>query len=189
MSIIFPGNYVERLNAYRDQGVEAVPGVQFYQVIGAAIVSADVSGSGTLTPEVQSPDLRQDDKPRLNKPVAVPAGATVYRTSISAQNLSTSGTSYVKVDGLTTGGLEAQCNAAAGEFPVNGTATPFDGFQTVSAESGGATVTIAHNGALSIVDADSQAVVLVEVCYYVDAPAPDLDSVSLPYKTEAGQGY
>ena len=87
MSVIFPGNYVAHLNAYRDQGVYAVPGIEFYQVVGAAVVDSNISGSGTLNPEIQSPDLRQDDKPRLNKPVAVPAGATVYRTAISTSNL------------------------------------------------------------------------------------------------------
>ena len=111
MSTIFPGNYVAHLNAYRDQGVFALPGVEFYQVVGAAIVDASISGSGTLNPEVQSPDLRQDDKPRLNKPVVVPAGATVYRTAVNVSNLSTSGSSTVAVDGLTTAGLEASLAA------------------------------------------------------------------------------
>ena len=40
MSVIFPGNYVAGLNAYRDQGVYALPGVEFYQAIGAAIVTS-----------------------------------------------------------------------------------------------------------------------------------------------------
>ena len=82
MSVIFPGNYVANLNAYRGQGVFAVPGIEFYQVRGVAIVDSDVSGATTLNPEIQSPDLRQDDKPRLNKALTVPAGATVYRTAI-----------------------------------------------------------------------------------------------------------
>ena len=189
MSVIFPGNYVARLNAYRDQGVESVPGVEFYQIIGAALVESDITGSGTLNPEIQSPDLRQDDKPRLNKPVAVPAGATVYRTSISAQNLKTTGTNAIAVDGLTTGGLEASLAAVSGEYDPNGAVTPFDGFATVSAENSGATVTVTHAGDLTLIDPDSQAAILVEVCYYLDAPAPDLDEVSLPYKVEAGQGY
>ena len=189
MSTIFPGNYVAHLNAYRDQGVYAIPGIEFYQVVGAAIVDASVSGSGTLAPEIQSPDLRQDDKPRLNKPVTVPAGATVYRTAISTSNLSTSGTNSVSVDGLTTAGLEASLAAVAGEFDVNGAATPFDGFATVSAESAAATVTIAHTGDLTVEDPDSQAAVLVEVCYFMVGPAPDADDTSLPYKVEAGQGY
>ena len=29
MSVIFPGNYVADLNAYREQGVYATPGVEF----------------------------------------------------------------------------------------------------------------------------------------------------------------
>ena len=189
MSVIFPGNYVARLNAYRDQGVEATPGIEFYQVVGAAVVGSNISGSGTLSPEVQSPDLRQDDKPRLNKPVAVPAGATVYRTAISTTNLKTTGTNTVAVDGLTSASLEASLAAVSGEFAADGAATSFDGFATVSTEGSGATVTVAHSGGLELVDPDSQAAVIVEVCYYVTAPAPSADDISLPYKTEAGQGY
>ena len=189
MSTIFPGNYVAHLNAYRDQGVYAIPGIEFYQVVGAAIVDASISGSGTLAPEIQSPDLRQDDKPRLNKPVTVPAGATVYRTAVNVSNLSTSGSSTVAVDGLTTAGLEASLAASSGEYSVNGASTTFDGFATVSTESAATTLTISHSGDLTVVDTDSQAAVLIEVCYFMDAPAPDTDSVSLPYKVEAGQGY
>ena len=70
MSVIFPGNYVAHLNAYRDQGVFALPGVEFYQARGAAIVTEDQTGGGTLAVEVLSPDMRQDDKPRLDKPLA-----------------------------------------------------------------------------------------------------------------------
>ena len=87
MSVIFPGNYVADLNAYREQGVCATPGVEFYQVRGVALVTANLTGGGTLALEVLSPDLRADDKPRLDKPFVVPAGATVYRTAINAVNL------------------------------------------------------------------------------------------------------
>tara|TARA_B100001559_G_C16349968_1_gene552201 strand:- start:327 stop:896 length:570 start_codon:yes stop_codon:yes gene_type:complete len=189
MSVIFPGNYVAHLNAYRDQGVYAIPGIEFYQVVGAAIIDSDVSGSGTLNPEIQSPDLRQDDKPRLNKPVTVPAGATVYRTAINADNVATTGTSTIAVDGLTTGGLEASLPAVDGVFPPEGGTVPFDGFATVSAENAGATITVTHSGDLTVVDPDSQAAILVEVCYYIVGDAPDADDTSLPYKVEAGQGY
>jgi len=30
---------------------------------------------------------------------------------------------------------------------------------------------------------------LVEVCYYVPAPAPDAEDAHIPYATEAGSGY
>ena len=88
MSVIYPGNYVAGLNAYRDQGVYALPGIEFYQAIGAAIVSSSQTGGGTLAVEIQSPDLRQDDKPRLDKPLVVPAGAVVYRTTLNLQGCS-----------------------------------------------------------------------------------------------------
>ena len=53
MSVIYPGNYVAGLNAYRDQGVYALPGVEFYQAIGAAVItSGSVSGGGTLAVEI-----------------------------------------------------------------------------------------------------------------------------------------
>ena len=193
MSTIFPGNYVAALNAYRDQGVLAVPGVEFYQAIGAAIISTDQTGGPSLTVEVQSPDLRQDDKPRLNKVLTVPANAVVYRTAISTVNLKASGTQTVKVEGLTTATAEATLTAAAGEFTAAGSATAFDGFASgaanTSSESSAAVITAKASGDLTIVDKDSQAAVLVEVCFFVPADAPDSDSVPLPYKTEAGQGY
>ena len=159
MSVIFPGNYVAHLNAYRDQGVYAIPGIEFYQVVGAAILDSDVTGAGTLNPEIQSPDLRQDDKPRLNKPVTVPAGATVYRTAINADNVATTGTSTIAIDGLTTGGLEASLPA------VDGVSSPLKVQQPsrlmVSQLSPlnllDATITVAHSGDLTVVDPDSQA--------------------------------
>ena len=189
MSVIYPGNYVARLNAYRDQGVTALPGVEFYQVIGASIITADQSGGGTLEVEIQSPDLRQDDKPRLDKPMVIPAGAVVYRSAVNVVNLEATGTQTVAVDGLTTAGLEASLAAVDGQFDENGASTPFDGFATVSTEASGATITITSSGTLSLIDPDSQAAVLVEVCYYMPGPAPDADDTSLPYKVEAGQGY
>ena len=189
MSVIFPGNYVARLNAYRDQGCFSLPGVEFYQAIGAAVVTADQAGGGSLDVEILSPDLRQDDKPRLDKPMVIPAGATVYRTAISTSNLSTTGTSTVGIDGLTETALEASLAAVGGEFPADGSVTSFDGFATVSAEAGDATITAAYSGELNIVNPDDQAAVIVEVCYYLDGAAPDTDDINLPYKTEAGQGY
>jgi len=190
MSVIFPGNYVAHLNAYRDQGVFALPGVEFYQMRGLAYVTADQTGGGTLALEIPSPDLRQDDKPRLDKPFVIPAGATVYRTAISTSNISASGTDTVSVSGLTTtAGTQASLAAVAGEFPESGASTTFDGFTTVSVESSDTTVSAAYSGALNIVNPDDQAVVMVEVCFFMDADGPDTDDYAIQYKTEAGQGY
>jgi hypothetical protein len=41
MTVIFPGNYVAHLNAYRDQGVVALPGVEFYRAVGAVVINPD----------------------------------------------------------------------------------------------------------------------------------------------------
>ena len=41
MTVIFPGNYVAHLNAYRDQGVVALPGVEFYPWCGALVLNPD----------------------------------------------------------------------------------------------------------------------------------------------------
>ena len=190
MSVIFPGNYVADLNAYRDQGVFATPGIEFYQLRGIAMVTEAQSGGGSLALEIPSPDLRQDDKPRLDKPFIVPGGSTVYRTAITPVNLSATGTDTISVDGLTTAtGNEAIVTAVGGVLPAEGATTTFDGFETVSVEAADATITAAYSGALNIINPDDNAYVIVEVCFYRDGGAPTSDDVNVPYKVEAGQGY
>ena len=189
MSVIFPGNYVADLNAYREQGVYATPGVEFYQVRGVALVSANLTGGGSLSPQILSPDLRQDDKPRLDKAFKVPAGSTVYRTAINAVNLKASGTDTVRVDGLTTTtNTEATLTASSGAFPAAGATTSFDFGTTKSVESSEITISAPYSGALTIVDPADQAYVIVEVCYFKNAAAPVADDCNVPYKTEAGSG-
>tara|TARA_R100001163_G_C5026606_1_gene167977 strand:- start:451 stop:1044 length:594 start_codon:yes stop_codon:yes gene_type:complete len=195
MTVIFPGNYVSHLNAYKEQGVVALPGVEFYKLVGIAKVTSNLSGGGTLTLSIPSPDLRSDDKPRLDKSYIVPAGSTVYRTAIQVVNLKAAGTETVRVDGLTTtAGTEASLAAASGVFPTAGATTTFTGLDTdadngsnVSAESSAKTITAVYSGTLSIVDTSEQAYVIVEVCYYKDAGAPDADDVHVGYQIEAGQ--
>lgn len=189
MSVIFPGNYVADLNAYREQGVYATPGVEFYQVRGVALVTANLTGGGTLSPQILSPDLRQDDKPRLDKAFKVPAGSTVYRTAINAVNLKASGTDTVRVDGLTTTtNTEATLTASSGVFPAAGATTSFDFGTTKSVESSEITITAPYSGALTIVNPDDQAYVIVEVCYFKNGAAPSIDDCNVPYKVEAGSG-
>ena len=138
MSTIFPGNYVAHLNAYREQGVEAIPGVEFYKGVGALVLNPDTKGvttdgvlaDGTYGLYILSPDLRQDDKPRIDKPFVVPAGSVVYRTAISAP-----GVKEETVAGTTTIVLEALANSPAtgtltaeadGYFPENGVSSALD---------------------------------------------------------------
>ncbi len=213
MTVIFPGNYVAHLNAYRDQGVVALPGVEFYRLVGAVLVNPDndsitqtdgTLADGTYTPQVLSPDLRQDDKPRKDKPLVVPANAVVYRTAISAPGLrqaDLSGTTAtVLLDSLggsapTSGTLTAE---ADGFFPADGVSSALNGIVdgTALSTSIDTTVTLATNVDLIAelnpsagACRNSPSAILVEVCYYLPAPAPDVDDVSIPYAVEAGQGY
>lgn len=92
-NVIYPGNYIAHLNAYREQGVVALPGVVFFRLVGALVLSPDNFNvldekgelpAGSYDLMILSPDMRQDDKPRKDRVFRLPAGAIVYRTSISA---------------------------------------------------------------------------------------------------------
>ena len=209
MSTIFPGNYVAHLNAYREQGVEAIPGVEFYKGVGALVLNPDTKGvttagvlaAGTYGLYILSPDLRQDDKPRIDKPFVVPAGSVVYRTAISAPGVkedTVAGSATVVLEALanspTTGTLTAE---ADGYFPENGVSS------ALTSIVDGTAVNVAADTAVEVTtDADlvasldpsagacrnSPAAILVEVCYYRAAPAPDSEDAHIPYAVEAGQG-
>ena len=118
---IFPGNYVAHLNAYRDQGVVALPGAVFFRAIGALVINPDVHENlntdgvleaGTYDLKILSPDLRQDDKPRKDRPFEIPGGATIYRVAVNAPGVREAdslrdpvtgelpGTTTITVDGI-----------------------------------------------------------------------------------------
>jgi len=198
MSIIFPGNYVARLNAYKAQGVEALPGVDFYSVIGVAYITGDNAANDVLTLKVPSPDLRQDDKPRLDKTMTVPAGALIYRSAIRCENCNSAtggtGPATVTVTKTTSGTALEQDTAAA--QTADATTRKF---------SGGATSSFALDTNLGSVlpeteitaqvttntlkkgdDAANHSVVIVEIGYFLPHEAPGLDDVNLTFITEAG---
>ena len=212
MTVIYPGNYVAQLNAYRDQGVVAIPGVEFYRLVGAVVINPDndsvteVDGTlaaGDNAPQILSPDLRQDDKPRKDKPMEIPANAVVYRTAISApgvQEATVAGTSTIKIKTLganapATGTLTAE---ADGFFPENGVSSALESIVDGTAVSTSASTPVLVETSADLVPAlkpsagacrNSPSAILVEVCYYLPAPAPSYDDVSIPYAVEAGQGY
>jgi hypothetical protein len=222
MSIIFPGNYVAHLNAYREQGVEAIPGVEFFKGIGALVLNPDNKGvldvdgvlvAGTYDLEILSPDLRQDDKPRKDKPFVVPAGSVVYRTAVSAPGVreaTLAGTTTVTVAGVST--PTAVPLAAVPEVDAV-TSVPNSNYGYFAPEGAvSAMESIVDGTAISVTDdtpvqvttsADliaslspsagacrtSPSAIMVEVCYYRPAPAPDAEDAHIPYATEAGQGY
>ena len=112
---IFPGNYVAHLNAYRDQNVQAFPGVNFFRLVGAYVVPEGTTtvAQANYTCKILSPDLRQDDKPRLDRDMILLAGdATtggggiqVYRTSLNVVNLKGDGSSTITTNPAAVGGV------------------------------------------------------------------------------------
>ena len=210
MSTIFPGNYVAHLNAYREQGCEALPGVEFYRGVGALVLNPDTKGvlvngelaAGDYDLYILSPDLRQDDKPRQDKLFVVPEGSVVYRTAISAPGVKTDagGTVVVKAAaGLPT---SPSLEAADGTGEVTEGYYPPEGVTSaLSAILGGTalgadtpiqvttdTVSVASLDPSAGACRNSPSAILVEVCYYRAAPAPDAEDAHIPFAVEAGSG-
>ena len=207
MSIIFPGNYVAHLNAYREQGVVALPGVEFYRAVGAVVLNPDNDGvtdvngvlaAGSYAAQVLSPDLRQDDKPRKDKPLTVPAGSVVYRTAVSAPGVkATADGDTVTVKAAT--GLPTSVPVTAGAdlyFPEEGATSALIsildgtavGVDTAIELTTSADFTASLNPSAGACR-NSPSALIVEVCYYRAAPAPDAEDAHIPFATEAGQGY
>ena len=87
---IYPGNYVTQLSSYQFQPVQALPGRLYYDVVGYAKIVDDANqANNEFSIIVPSPDLRPDDKPRLDRgtPLIVPAGAKVYHVGLRVPNM------------------------------------------------------------------------------------------------------
>ena len=204
---IFPGNYVAHLNAYRDQGVVAIPGAVFFRAVGALVLNPDNEGvlvdgvlpADTYDLKILSPDLRQDDKPRLDRPFIIPEGAVVYRTAVNAV-----GVREETVAGsatITPKGIAAPVAAAAtaeddgyfnpvGEFSafvsiLDGTALATDTAIQVTTDAGLIASLKPSAGACR----KSPSAIIVEVCYFMPDAVADADDLHIPYGVEAGQGY
>lgn len=206
MSTIFPGNYVAHLNAYREQGVEALPGVEFYKAVGAVVLNPDSKGvttdgtlaAGTYDAYVLSPDLRQDDKPRVDKKLVVPAGSVVYRVALSAPGVYGAENDTVQASPSGTGNVPTSPTLTAGAdgyFPENGASTAngsiLDG-AAVASDTPIKVVTsadyVAKLNPSAGANRNAPSTILVEVCYYRSAPAPDYEDAHVPFAVEAGQG-
>ena len=207
MSVIFPGNYVAHLNAYRDQGVVAIPGVEFYRQVGAVVLNPDndnittvdgVLEAGTYTPQILSPDLRQDDKPRKDKPMVVPAGAVVYRIAVSAPGVKSAAAGDTIVVNAPAAPAFAADLASEADlfFPENGQSSNLVSIVNGTAAGSDTTVEIETSADFTAEQNPSAgacrkapSAILVEVCFFVPAPAPGYDDAHIPYGVEAGQGY
>ena len=206
-NVIFPGNYVAHLNAYRDQGVVALPGAVFFRAIGALVLNPDNDGvldtngvlaADTYDLQILSPDLRQDDKPRKDRPFVIPAGAVVYRTAVSAPGVreeTVAGTTTIEVEGITTPAAVPATAEADGYFNPVGEFSLFTSILDGTRLASDTAVQVTTDAALVASQKpsagacrNSPSAILVEVCYYRPAPAPDTEDAHIPYAVEAGQG-
>ena len=210
---IFPGNYVAHLNAYRDQGVVAIPGAVFFRGVGAIVLNPDtddvldtsgVLPAGTYDLQILSPDLRQDDKPRTDKTFVIPKNSVVYRTAVSAPGVKAAASgNTIKIAALGGNapgntGSEVTLTAASNLFfPAEGSTSPMLGVLNGTAVSTSADTAVqvvtsaaftAEQNPSAGADRKSPSAILVEVCYYRAASAPDIDDAHIPYGIEAGQG-
>lgn len=99
-AILHPGNQINRLSAYNDEGVYAWPGVEAFELIGYAKVSnlaADKASFKSFSITVPSPDRRPDDRVRDDRTSLVVRASTqrpayVYGASIAiAQDIPSGG--------------------------------------------------------------------------------------------------
>ena len=205
---IYPGNYVNQLNAYRDQGVVAIPGAVFFRGVGALVLDPDTQGvvgddgvlaAGTYDLKILSPDLRQDDKPRKDKPFIVPAGAVIYKVAVAAPGVKAAAAgNTVKVDPTGSGGFPATPTLTAGAdlyFPAEGAGSALPSILDGTAVGSDTQVQVktvgdfvASQNPSAGACRNSPSAILVEVCYYRGAAAPDAEDAHIPYATEAGQG-
>jgi hypothetical protein len=211
MSIIFPGNYVAHLNAYREQGVAAIPGVEFYRAVGAVVLNPDndnvltldndgnsVLLAGNYTAQILSPDLRQDDKPRKDKALVIPAGSVVYRTAVSAPGVKANAAGDT-VTVKTAAGLPTAVPVTAAAslyFPAEGASSSLSSLLDGTPVATATTIELTTSATFAAqldpsagACRNSPSALLVEVCYYRPAAAPDVEDAHVPFATEAGQGY
>jgi hypothetical protein len=99
-AILHPGNQINRLSGYNDEGVYGWPGVEAFELIGYAKVSnlaADKASFKSFSITVPSPDRRPDDRVRDDRTSLVVRASTlrpayVYGASIAiAQDIPSGG--------------------------------------------------------------------------------------------------
>ena len=176
-NVIFPGNYVCHLNSYRNQGVSAYPGLQFFSLVGALVVlpientQSNVLNASAQLPaatyalQILSPDLGPAPKPLVNRNFVIPTGAGIYSSAVSTVNLeeaTAGGSTTITVDGIAatvdSEALRAVLTADAnGTFNDCGARAIVLDFQAVeaAATSSNTSVTVTTSAALKPVNVSS----------------------------------
>jgi len=206
---IFPGNWVTTLSSYQGQPVVAVPGRQYYQKIGYALV--DSTGGTEFDVIIPSPDMRGDDKVRANiTGLTVPADANVYHVGIRVPDTrknKDSGTATSGLVGTNTDTIAVKDAAASAAATISTTvvSTPTiavalttiaptsakKGVVAAQTLAGAETLKVyvrnaAGNGTGSNLSSTAAGgtPIIVEVAYFVEDDVPGLDSTFVPYITE-----
>ncbi len=176
-NVIFPGNYVCHLNSYRNQGINAYPGLQFFSLVGALVVlpientASNVLNASAQLPaatyalQILSPDLGPAPKPLANRNFVVPTGACIYSSAVSTVNLeeaTAAGSTTITVDGIAaqvdSEALRAVLTADSnGTFNECGAREIVLDFQAVeaAATSSNTSVTVTTSAALKPVNVSS----------------------------------
>ena len=206
---IYPGNWVTQLSSYQGQPVVAVPGRQYFQKVGYALV--DGTGGTEFAVTIPSPDMRQDDKVRANiTGLTLPAGASVYNVGIRVPDMRKdravgSATSGLVGTNTDTIAVKPAAGDAADTISTTVVSTPTLAVASTtiaptSAQKSVATAAIlagsetlkvyvrnaAGNAAGSNLSSTAAGgtPIIVEVSYFVDDDVPDVESTFIPYITE-----
>ena len=206
---IFPGNWVTTLSSYQGQPVVAIPGRQYYQKIGYALV--DSTGGTEFAVTIPSPDLRGDDKVRANiTGLTLPSGANVYHVGIRVPDMRKDkgvGTATSGLVGTNTDTIAVKDAAASAADTISTTvvSTP-----TIAVANTTVAPTSASKGeveAKTLAGAETLKVyvrnaagngtgsnlsstaaggtpIIVEVAYFVEDDVPDVESTFIPFITE-----
>ena len=206
---IFPGNWVTTLSSYQGQPVVAVPGRQYYQKIGYALV--DSTGGTEFAVTIPSPDMRSDDKVRADiTGLTIPADANVYHVGIRVPDTrknKDAGTATSGLVGTNTDTIAVKDAAASAAATISttvvSTPTIAVALTTIAPTSakkgeveaktlaGAETLKVyvrnaAGNGTGSNLSSTAAGgtPIIVEVAYFVEDDVPDVDSTFVPYITE-----
>ena len=206
---IFPGNWVTTLSSYQGQPVVAVPGRQYYQKIGYALV--DSTGGTEFDVIIPSPDMRADDKVRANiTGLTIPADANVYHVGIRVPDTrknKDAGTATSGLVGTNTDTIAVKDAAASAAATISTTvvSTPTiavalttiaptsakKGVVAAQTLAGAETLKVyvrnaAGNGTGSNLSstATGGTPIIVEVAYFVEDDVADVNSTFIPFITE-----
>lgn len=206
---IFPGNWVTTLSSYQGQPVVALPGRQYFQKIGYALV--DSTGGTEFAVTIPSPDMRADDKVRANiTGLTIPSGAHVYHVGVRVPDMrkdkgvgnATSGLVGTNTDTIAVKDAAASAAATISTSVVSSPtiAVALTTIAPTSAKkgeveaktlAGAETLKVyvrnaAGNGTGSNLSstATGGTPIIVEVAYFVEDDVADVNSTFIPFITE-----